>query len=247
VSINKEIGIDQIYIVHGITGYEAREKMLHELLGKQFGLDFQFMTESDDAARNDAWIKQYFVPEIRTKLSKGATFCTLVHFLIYEKFLAGKERYAVIFENDVCFLGNFNKEIVPIVKEADTLPQGFIISLENSTLQFPSWRITKKNKHLYKAHKGRCAGAYVIDRKAAENMLNELTINKCAKVIDWWHNELVDKKIVKMYWAHPPITEQGSFNGKLSSSISIRAHGNVRRWKWLLQKFYKMYVIRWFK
>jgi hypothetical protein len=78
-------------------------------------------------------------------------------------------------------------------------------------------------------------------------MLNDLKDNKCAKVIDWWHNSLVDRKVVKMYWAHPPITEQGSFNGKLPSSISVRADGQVRRWKWLLQKFYKMYVIRWFK
>jgi glycosyl transferase, family 25 len=247
VSINKQLGIDQIYIVHGITGYEAREQMLQDLLGKQFGLDFDFITESHDKEKNEAWVKQYFVPDITARLSKGATFCTLVHFLIYEKFLAGNERYAVIFENDVCFLGDFNKEIVPIVKEADTLPQGFIVSLENSTLRFPSWRVTKRNKHLYEAQQGRCAGAYLIDRKAAQNMLNELAINKCAKVIDWWHNELVDRKIVKMYWAHPAITEQGSFNGKLPSSISTRADGHVRRWKWLLQKFYKMYVIRWFK
>jgi glycosyl transferase, family 25 len=247
MSVNKEIGIDAVYVVHGIQGYEEREKMLLSLLKNQYTIDFQFVTESADTVINDRWIKQYFKEDIRQILSSGALFCTLVHILCYENIIKNDQKNAIIFENDVCFLGDFVTKIKPIIKESQQLDEGFIISLENSTLRFPSWRKIKKGKLLYEAASGRCAGAYLLDKKAAQKMLDDLKINKCQLVIDWWHNDLIERKIVKMYWAHPPITEQGSFNGKLPSTISARPRGNIRTIRWEIQKFYKTYLLRWFK
>jgi len=240
-------GVGNIYIVHGITGYEEREKRLIEVLGNQYGLGYEFVTESHISDENETLIKKYFVTNINQVLAKGALFCTLVHFLIYERFIKSKNKYAIIFENDVCFLGSFTEKMPLIIQEANLLEEGFIISLENSTLRFPSWRKTKKGKYLYEAEKGRCAGAYMIDRKAAQIMLDDLTHHPCKAVIDWWHNDLLGRKKVKMYWAHPPLTEQGSFNGNLPSSISKRNHGGVRRLRWRLQKFFKMYIVRFLK
>lgn len=243
-----ENNVDGIYVVHGVRGYEDREKMLDELLHKQYGLDYELVTESENDEENNRWIKEYFLDNIRNILGKGALFCTLVHILIYEKILKNNNKFAIIFENDVCFIGTkFLQNINIIKEEAEQLEEGFIISLENTTLDFPSWRKVKKNKHLYEAKKGRCAGAYLIDKKAAELMLNDARTNKVGKVIDWWHNDLIDRKVIKMYWAHPPLTEQGSFNGKHVSSISIRNNGYTRRFRWLSQKFYKMYILRIFR
>jgi glycosyl transferase, family 25 len=242
-----KLNIDKIYVVHGITGYEDRERRLIDLLGKQYKLNYEFVTESHHPDENDLLIKKYFIPEIKTTLSKGAIYCTLVHFLIYERFLSSDSQYAILFENDVCFLGSFTEKIPLIIKEASHLKEGFIISLENSTLRFPSWRVTKKGKFLYEATQGRCAGGYLIDRTAAQIMLDELMKNKCAAVIDWWHNQLLDKKLLTMYWAHPPLIEQGSFNGTLASSISKRNDGGIRRIRWSIQKFFKMYVVRFLK
>lgn len=240
--------IGNIYIVHGIKGYETREPIMEELLKKQHGLDYELVTESWDQEQNDAWLQKYFEPEIKKHLQKGSTYCTLVHFLIYEKVVQNNDKFALIFENDICFIGsNFLENIAKVAREAEQLPEGFIISLENSTLLFPPWRDVKKGKYLYEATKGRCAGAYLIDRAAARIMLDELKTEKCRVVIDWWHNIMVQKGALKMYWAHPPLTEQGSFNGTLSSSISIRNNGTVRRFRWLAQKFVKMYITRWFR
>ncbi len=240
--------IDGIYVVHGITGYELREELLENLLNKQYKLDAEFVTESRVPEENEALLQKYFIDDIRNILGKGSAFCTLVHILIYEKIIQNKNRYAIIFENDVCFIGNkFLEKIKLVEKEADTLDEGFIISLENSTLEFPSlWKL-KKNKYLYKAKSGRCAGAYMIDRKAAELMLNDIKINKCKDVIDWWHNDLIDRNVLKMYWAHPALTEQGSFNGKLPSSISVRNNGFIRQIRWNAQKMYKTYLLRLFR
>ncbi len=238
--------LNNIYVVHGPTGYEVREKILRKLFDDN-GLGYQFVTESLNEEENEALIRRYFAPDIKTILRKGALLCTLVHFLIYERFVKSADKYAIIFENDVCFLGSFPEEMQKVMDEADHLEEGFIVSLENSTLRFPSWRETKKGKYLYEADRGRCVGAYMIDKKAAHIMLDHLKNNKCRIVIDWWQNQLLDQKILKMYWAHPPLTEQGSFNGKLPSSISVRTGGNFRSLKWSVQKFYKRYVIRLFK
>lgn len=243
-----ETFIDNIYIVHGIAGYHARQEILEDVLRKKYRLDFEFVTESFNEKENDNWIKQYFASDIKQKLTKGAMLCTMVHILIYEKIVKNNDRYAIIFENDVCLIGEkFIENIKVISKEANSLPEGFIISLENTSLQFPPLRQIKKNKHLYLALWGRCAGAYIIDQKAAQLMINDLKNEKCKEVIDWWHNDMIKRNVIKMYWAHPPLTEQGSFNGKLVSSISSRSNGYIRRVKWLLQKFYKMYLLRLFR
>lgn len=244
---NKMVDISSIYIVHGITGYEDREKRIIDLLGNQYKLNYEFVTESFKPEENETLIKKYFTPEIKQVLSKGALYCTLVHFLIYERFLKSNNKYAIIFENDVCFLGSFNDKIPAIIQEANQLNEGFIISLENSTLQFPSWRKTKRGQYLYEANQGRCAGGYMIDKKAAQLMLDDLLHNKCNVVIDWWHNYLLDGKTVRMYWAHPPLIEQGSFNGSLPSSISKRNNGRIRQIRWTVQKLFKMYFIRYLK
>lgn len=238
--------VNNIYVVHGITGYEAREKVLRKLFDDH-QLGYEFVTESVIDSENELLIKKYFVPEIKTILRKGPLMCTLVHLLIYERFINSNHKYAIIFENDVCFLDSFNDRIQSVTREADLLKEGFIISLENSTLKFPSIRKTKKGKFLYEAVTTRCAGAYMIDKKAAHLMMDYIKLNKCHEVIDWWHNHLINNKILKIYWAHPPLTEQGSFNGKMPSSIAVRTEGNWRSIKWSVQKFYKMYVHRLFK
>ena len=236
-----------IYVVHAVTGFEAREKSINDLLHKKHQLKFQYVTESASSSENDKWISDFFVPGIKNRISKGAIFCTLVHLLIYERFLKSQEKYAIIFENDICFLKPFSKNINKVIDEASTLPEGFIISLENSTLRFPSWRKVKKDKYVYEASRCRCAGAYLIDRAAALTMLEDAKINKCDRVIDWWHDDLIKREKVKIYWAHPPLTEQGSSSGKVASSSSGNQAGNLLYFRWTMQKFYKMYILRWFR
>ena len=244
----KEHGIDNIYVVHGITGYEERERFLDDALRGRFNLDFEFVTELADSGENEKLFARYFVENIRNILPKGALYCTLIHILIYEKIVINGDRFAIVFENDICFLGDtFVEKIGAVAREASQLKEGFLVSLENSTLRLPSWRETKTGKLLYPASRSRCAGAYMLDRKAAENMLQRLKSEKCYEVIDWWHNSLIREGFIDMYWAHPPLTEQGSFNGKYVSSTSSRSNSHVRRVKWLCQKFLKTYVTRWFR
>ena len=245
-TFSEKISFPPIYVIHGVAGYEDREDRLKRDLAAR-EMDFEFVTEFKDPVQNENLICKYFREDSLNPLTKGKLYCTLVHILAYEKIVSRKQKYALIFENDVYFLNNFAKGFERVMAEARTLPAGFIISLENSTLRFPHWRKIKKEKVLYEAEFGRCAGAYLIDLRGAEKIMEKVNANGFSKVIDWWHNDLVKEGVVKMYWAQPPLTEQGSFNGKLSSSIALRDKGNLRSLRWRLQKFIKMYVTRWFR
>ena len=242
----KDFGIEGIYIVHAKKGYEIHEERINEIFGK-LNLEYEFVTEGDISNFNEELLQKYFCREIESKLSKGVLSCTLNHIFSYEKIVSNNNKYALVFENDPFFLGDFLKNIKRVAIEANTLEPGFIISLENTTLKFPDFRKVKKGKYLYEAPFGRAAGAYLIDLKAAKDILENVKNEKCCQVIDWWHNTLIDKRIIKMYWAHPAFVEQGSHNGKLSSTISSKNKSRGRRWRWKAQKFYKMYIYRWFK
>jgi len=242
----EKFGIDGIYIVHAQKGYEYHEERINKLF-TTLGLHFEFVTDGDPANFNNGLLKKYFTDDIRQVLSDGVLSCTLNHILSYERMVKNNNRFAIVFENDPFFLGDFVQQIKKIAAEAATLQPGFLISLENTALKFPAYKQLRKGQLLYPSTYGRCAGAYMLDLQAAKDILKELETNKCRQVIDWWHNTLIDRKVVSMYWADPPITEQGSHNGMLSAGISTKKKSLQRRIAWLAQKYYKTYITRWFK
>ncbi len=238
----EKYGIEGVYIIHSTKGYELQEQRIIRLFGGM-DLPFEFVTDGDVSRFTPELLEQYFDPVIYTRLSKGILSCTLNHIFCYEKMVERQNRFALIFENDPFFLSDFMKDIVQVCKEAATLEPGFMISLENSTLRFPSARKVKKGQWLYEAGQGRCAGAYLIDLHAAEAILEDLRSIRCDQVIDWWHNGMLDRNVMSMYWAHPPLTEQGSHNGKLASPISGVGKSLKRRLGWWLQKTYKTHLL----
>jgi glycosyl transferase family 25 len=238
----KELGIDHIYVVHAPKGYERHEERLYNILGRRYKFDFEFLSKDSEEL-----IPTYFVENIRQAMNRGAVMCSLNHIMFYESMVRNGDNIALILEDDPFFSKHFLKHFQRIVAEAKTLQPGFFISLENSTLKFPRRKVIKKGKYLYEAPFGRCAGAYLMDRVAAQNIVNRLKQHKCDKVIDHWHNDLINEKIFKMYWAHPTCVEQGSINGKLSSNNSTQRAGIIRRASWIMQKNYKLYMLRLFK
>ncbi len=211
------------------------------------GMDFEFVTEGSPANFDTGLLQKYFTVDVKQKVNTGSLSCTLNHILSYQKMVENNNRYALVFENDPFFMGDFIRKIKAVATEAGALPEGFIVSLENTTLEFPGTKKLKKGRLIYESDKSRCAGAYLIDQQAAKNILHDLQKNKCGEVIDWWHNTLIKRNVIKMYWAHPPLTEQGSHNGLLSAGISSKNNSAGRRIAWLAQKYYKMYLLRWFK
>jgi glycosyl transferase family 25 len=237
-----ELGIDHVYVVHAPTGYEQQEQYLRKVLGEKMGFEYHFLGRD-----NGEMIATYFVSEIGSILNRATIFCTLNHIMFYEAMVKNNDRVALILEDDPYFSKEFLSILPKIVAEAKTLPQGFFISLENSTLRFPSRKAIRKGQYLYKAEYGRCAGAYLMDKTAAQNVILRLGHTKCNTVIDHWHNDLVKEGIFTMYWAHPACVEQGSLTGRITGGNSTRKVGILRRISWVVQKAYKQYFLRMFR
>lgn len=234
-----------VFVVHALKGYEYHEKRLIDLFG-QNNISFEFVTDGDPIYFTDHILKKYFVPNIQSILSAGVLSCTLNHIYCLEKIVERNLDYALIFENDPFFLGDFVTDLSKLADEIENLEPGFMISLENSTLRLPSYWDVKKNKHLYQASTCRMSGSYIIDRQGALAILNEIQINKCPTVIDGWHDQLIQQRVIKMFWAHPPLVEEGSHNGHLNATISTKPRSIFRRIAWASQKFYKLYIRRLF-
>lgn len=235
--------ITGVYVIHAKNGYEYHEKRIVDLLGAM-RIPFEFVTDGDVGNFTTDLLKNYFTDYALKSLSPGVVSCTLNHILTYQKIIDNGGEYALVFENDPFFLGDFIASINAIFPEVEQLNGPVIVSLENSTLRFPSYFQTKKNKHLYKASSGRMAGAYLINRSAAEAALNRLFTIKCNNEIDIWHNELIKNNIVQMYWAHPAMVEQGSHNGRLNAGISSKPKSFKRRLAWRLTKLARTTVGR---
>lgn len=240
-----DLSREGVYIIHVKKGYELHEQRIKSIF-KSFDLSHAFITEGDPSLFTNDLLSVYFIPEIGEKLKTGILSCTLNHFFAYEALIKDQLEYAVIFENDPFFMAHFSENLGNFLEERHQLSPGHIISLENSTLRFPSYSQKKKGKCLYKARSGRMAGAYIIDQVAARNILEYTKKMKCNNVIDWWHNHMINEGIIDMYWAHPPIVEQGSHNGRMQGTISTKSKSLFRLLAWELQKFYKSVVGRLF-
>lgn len=234
-----------IYVIHALKGYEYHEKRIIELFGKM-NMSFEFVTDGDPQNFDKIILQDYFVNDIKSKLSEGVLSCTLNHIYAFQNIVDDSLPYGLIFENDPFFLGDFKPKLSKVINEMVDLKPGFIISLENTSFRQPSVWDTQKGKHLYQATNCRHTAAYIIDNAAARAILEEIKTNKCTNVIDWWQDELIAKKVVKMYWAFPSLVEEGSHNGQMCSTISTKKSSLFRRISWFLQKQMKMSVSRLF-
>lgn len=233
-----------VRVVHPRTGYTLQEEHIIRLMQEQH-IPFEFQLKGDKEDLTNELLANYFTSNL--PFSKGSLSCSIKHLLIYEEFLGSDKNYLLVFEDDIFLAPNFYAALQEIVNEVKKrqLTQ-ILISLENSCMRFPSYWQTKAGRLLYKAKDGRAAGAYLVDKAAVQAMVSELRKNKCATVIDWWHNYLAKEQIISIFWAHPTIAEQGSHNGKLSADISTHQSSWRRQISWHLHKFIRTYIKRLF-
>jgi glycosyl transferase family 25 len=212
-------------------------------LGK-FNIPFEFMLKGDKSEISSEIIKEYFIgDEMSSLIPTAQQSCTYKHLSIYEKMLIDGVDDALVFEDDIYLADNFIEVFNKTIEELKSLTQKnqdkALVNFENSTLQtiHPSDQLD--GKHLYMAEKSRCAGAYYLNKNLAKSITDYRIDNKCNKIIDWYHNELIDKIGLQNYWCHPPIVEQGSHNGKIKSLIDDKKVGIFRQIAWKINRIYK--------
>lgn len=236
------ISVDKVYVVHVSTD-KAREQHMKDELGK-YNIPFEFMLKGDKSAISATLVQEYFVgDEMASEVGTAQQSCSYKHLSIYEKMLEDGVEDALIFEDDVYLSDNFIEVFNKTIEELKVLPQEkqdkALINFENSTLQIVHPSNQKDGVHLYEAGKSRCAGAYYMNKSLAKSITDHRIANKCNKIIDWYHNELIEAIDLQHYWCHPPIVEQGSHNGTIQSLIDDKKFGPVRQITWKMSRWYK--------
>jgi glycosyl transferase family 25 len=225
----------KIFVVH-VAAVTARKKHMEAQLAKE-NLQATFMTRGDKSDLSQAVIEQYFKGEMAV-VSAGAS-CALKHLYIYEAMQNEGTEIALVFEDDIFLTQNFNTLLSEIMVEieARTL-KGILVSLESTGNKFVARSKKQKDTLLYPAKKGRCAGAYLIDKLAAKAILDKVAKDRCGLPIDWFHNQMADEGVLQLYWASPAIAEQGSHNGALQSLIDGKKFGGLRQVLYFFKRWF---------
>lgn len=176
------------------------------------------------------------------------TSCAYKHLLVYEALLESGDDYALVIEDDIYFYNNFSVILPKILEEITSHKhKNFIISLEDSILKYVSGKVRKQNKYLYPAIKGRLAGTYLIDRQAAQRILDIVKEDKMNIPIDMFHDKCSESGVINMLWSHPTLTCQGSTSGRIMTLIDQKEYSLRKRISFQLRKYFRRFLYRYFR
>ncbi|MCR4957838.1 MAG: glycosyltransferase family 25 protein [Prevotella sp.] len=214
---------------------------------KSLGMDYEFVNEGHDDNHIQALIDQY-MKDGREQLHRRIprALCTLSHFLAYERIVADGLEGALVLEDDIALDNDFVARFEQSLKEyrEHYADKSIFISYEDSALRFVPRSQRVKGQMLYPAKKGRMAGCYFINDKAAKAVVEQLKAERCDLAIDWYHNDLINKGLLQCLWCQPTIATQGTFSGAFASSLVKDPH--FMRLRWLFKKNYKK-LLYWFR
>lgn len=227
------------YVIHVKSALE-RERHIKKQLSN-VGLTAQFILEGDKSDLTKKVLDEHFSGN--RKNVSNSTSCVYKHILAYKEIVENKIEIALILEDDIFFYKNFQPLFNKIIQEAKKENyQSFIISLEDSLLEYVKRSERIKNKYTYPKKYGRMAGAYLIDYKAAKSILDEILDNKCHLPMDFFHNSHAKKGKLNIYWSQPTIAIQGSLKGNIPTLLDDKSSGFSRVISFFLQKWYKRMI-----
>jgi len=207
---------------------------------KRLGMDYEFVNEGHDEQHIQALLDQYMKngrEELHRRIPRA--LCTVSHFLAYEQIVAQELEGALVLEDDIDLSKDFVSRFEQSISEyrEQYADRSIFISYEDSALRFVPRSQRERGRMLYPAKKGRMAGCYFINFKAAKAIVEQLKVERCDLAIDWYHNDLIDKGLLECLWCQPTIATQGTFSGAFHSSLV--SDGRFVRLRWLFKKNYK--------
>ena len=169
--------------------------------------------------------------------------CAYKHFLAYQAILEKGWPQALVVEDDIVLYRRFRGRLHQIQTEISQRKiANYIISIEDSALQYIPRSKRLPRRLLYKALKGRMAGSYLTDATACKNMISYIRQNKMHLPIDWMHNVMAEQHHIDIYWSQPALCVQGSISGKTSSLIDNKTSGIGRSVTFTLTRWYRQFL-----
>lgn len=209
----------EVFVIHVKEGYKDREQHINSML-KAMDIPFNYILDGDVSDLTSSILDKYFKGYL--KEGGAPASCTYKHILACRYIIERKLDGALILEDDIIlneqkFNSTFNKTI----EELAQLPnEASIISYEDTRLRFVPKSRRIKNKMLYIGDRDRMAGAYYVNFKCAQTIINEIEKNKTDMPCDIFYNYLLKQNKIKYYWCQPTVATQGSHLGLFGSSIN---------------------------
>ncbi len=211
---------------------------MNTLTGKYPEIEWNYIENGNMEDLNPEMVSSIF----REKMNTITPFvsCAYKHLLALKELQKSNKQWALVVEDDIDFYPDFDLKLQHILAEAEQEKvDNSMVSLEDSIPRYVPRSERQEGKMLYAKDEMRLAGAYLVDRKAADTILAYIDLNKCHLTIDWFYTFLMKEKTINGWWSHPALACQKSLSGGMPSLIDKKSTGWFRRLNFSIQKWIK--------
>jgi len=222
----------EIYIIHFDKLIERKVHLEEQLRREDLSAEWfiqrgeDFYTEEDIANyykyNMKEWIEKVKIAELNRiprPLKKTEINLTINHFKLLERISKSRGSIYLIFEDDVILCKNFRYKLQEVLAKLEKI-EWDICFLDWCDTAPPrkDGAIEILDQRINEDHGSWGTGAYLIKPRSASELLRNF--DSFTLVCDDEIRYLVKKKKLVSKWVLPPLTEQGSFTGKFTSSIT---------------------------
>lgn len=219
------------FVINLERASHRKEFMSQQLCNFPF-LDVEFVEAIDGRKLEQSEVNSLFDVTSFYKLYKryplpGEIGCTLSHLKCYEKLLKSDRKVTLILEDDACLSTDI--QVIESIEVLDNIPQIILLTPRCSYL-FQGKPIQDLHR-LYNVFLGSCTGGYLINKSAANLILN-LRTKPYLLADDWWYL----RKHVKLQILVPSVvtvTEQ-NFDTQIQVNDGVKSNIFLKKMKLLL-------------
>ncbi len=134
------------------------------------GLDFTFFDAIMANRMDPDEVASKALPN--TFLTRGEIGCALSHLGVMREFLSSEEKSILICEDDIYFTDEFSEERVHKIRQfVEATDEPRVVVLQKSIYHYKPIQKVDDTLHIYSAVNLFCMHGYIVNRKAAENII----------------------------------------------------------------------------
>ena len=207
-------GLDVIFVIHASRFIERRQFIEAQM--QALGLPFEFVLDFDIPAIPEALRQRLFRGN---SLSPAQQSCALKHWHAHQLMVQRNIARALILEDDVIFSKAFLPALKGLMEEEMTLGDPHVTFLGCGGHYYVPHEQIRAGQWLYPRNQGKFADSYILSLATAKRRLGWIDANGITLPIDHTFEHIDRTLATPMYWLEPPVVEQGSHNGKFSSTL----------------------------
>jgi glycosyl transferase family 25 len=225
--------VDAVFVVSVRSFTDRIEHMSTEMA--RFGIRFEWIFDFDPDSIDPALLERTFAP---SDLRPGHQSLVLKHAATWRACVERDLQRVLVFEDDVVLASGFIDAFGRTMQEADRLAPGYLIYLgcgDNRYVEASAHSTTM----LVAGGPLSAADAIVFDQLAARRRLDWMAGHRITRPADWLMREIDQQCGTAHYWLSAPVVEQGSMNGRFTSSLDEKRRRRGRLYAWLRYRWSK--------